>query len=65
METKNEELSPRLQRVKWPVLTMVAIAAGIVFSQWLGAVWRGPQPAEKAAVEPQQKAAEVSEPSTP
>ncbi len=60
METTNEETSPRLQRAKWPVLTMVAIAAGIVFSQWLGAVWRGPQPAE-----PRQEAAEVSEPSTP
>jgi hypothetical protein len=39
---------------------MIAIAAGIIFSQWLGSVWRGPQP-----VDALQEAAEQSDPSTP
>jgi hypothetical protein len=60
MDTKNENLSPRAGRPKWPILTMIAIAAGIIFSQWLGSVWRGPQ-----TVEPQPEAVEPVDPSTP
>jgi hypothetical protein len=60
METTTENLSPRASRPKWPILTMIAIAAGIIFSQWIGPVLRGPQ-----AAEPQPEAVEPVDPSTP
>lgn len=60
MVEASENDSPRAKRPKWPILTMVAIAAGIIFSQWLGSVWRGPK-----SVEPQPEAVELIDPSTP
>lgn len=60
MDKVNETPSPRANRPKWPILTMIAIAAGIIFSQWIGPVLRGPQ-----TVEPQPEAVEPIDPSTP